>query len=51
MHLLAVGHTDAVVVLCEHTHLLAEKAIQYVDDADGWITNLSMRIGDLHIQA
>ncbi len=45
------GHHDAVIELCEHAFALAEAAIQYVDDSDGWITSLATEIGDLHLDA
>ncbi len=48
---LAAGHADAVVVLAEHAHRLADEAVQYVDDSDGWLSGISERIGDLHRRA
>lgn len=35
------GHPDAVVVLAEHAYRCADEAIQYVDDSDGWLTDIS----------
>lgn len=49
--LLDAGHADEVVVLAEKAHALNDKAVGRVDDSDGWITNLSLRIADLHLAA
>lgn len=49
--LLGAGHADAVVVLCEHSAGLAEDAVQYIDDSDGWITDLSATVADIHLRA
>jgi hypothetical protein len=38
-------------VLAEKAHALNDKAVGRVDDSDGWITNLSLRIADLHLAA
>jgi tetratricopeptide (TPR) repeat protein len=45
------GHPDAVAVLAEHAHRRADEAIQYVDDSDGWLREISQRLGDLHLRA
>jgi uncharacterized Zn finger protein len=49
--LLDAGHANAVVELVEYAHGGAERAIQYVDDSDGWITCISVRLADLHRRA
>lgn len=49
--LCAAGHPDAVMVLTEHAHGCADQAIQYVDDSDGWLTDISERLADLHLRA
>ncbi len=49
--LLDAGFAIEVVDLVEYAHARAEKAIQNVDDSDGWITAISVRLGDLHVRA
>jgi hypothetical protein len=49
--LLGAGHATSVVGLVEYAHGRAERAIQYVDDSDGWITGISVRLADLHRRA
>ncbi|MGH8906754.1 MAG: SWIM zinc finger family protein [Egibacteraceae bacterium] len=49
--LIDVGHAGAVVVLAEHAHRLADAAIQYVDDSDGWLSGISERLVALHLRA
>ena len=49
--LLDVGFATEVVELAEYAHTRAEKAIQHIDDSDGWITAISARLGDLHVRA
>ncbi len=49
--LLDAGFATEVVELAEYTHARAERAIQHVDDSDGWITAISVRLGDLHVRA
>ncbi|MGH8932074.1 MAG: SWIM zinc finger family protein [Egibacteraceae bacterium] len=49
--LVDLGHAGAVVVLAEHAHRLADEAIQYVDDSDGWLTGISSDLGELHLRA
>ncbi len=49
--LLDLGHADAVVVLAEHAWRLAENAIDFVDDSDGWLTGISAQLGELHHRA
>jgi uncharacterized Zn finger protein len=49
--LLDAGFAIEVVGLVEYAHARAEKAIQHVDDSDGWITAISARLGDLHVRA
>jgi uncharacterized Zn finger protein len=48
---LDAGHAAAVVTLLEHAHRKADAAVQYIDDSDGWLTNISERIGELHHRA
>jgi hypothetical protein len=45
------GHAAAVVALAEHAHRRSDKAVQYIDDSDGWLTDISGRIGELHLAA
>jgi len=49
--LVEAGHAATVVALAEHAHRRADHAVQYVDDSDGWLTDMSMRISDLHLKA
>ena len=49
--LCAAGHPDAVAVLAEHAHRRADAAIGYVDDSDGWLTDISERLAQLHLRA
>jgi uncharacterized Zn finger protein len=49
--LLADGHADAVIELCEHALMRTEDAIGYVDDSDGWLGRIAERIGELHLTA
>jgi uncharacterized Zn finger protein len=48
---LQIGHATAVIPLLEHAHRQAEKAMEHIDDSDGWLTGISERIGDLHHRA
>lgn len=49
--LCAAGHPDAVAVLAEHAHRRADAAIGYVDDSDGWLTEIAERLAQLHLRA
>ena len=49
--LVDAGHPAAVVGLVEHAHRRADASVQYVDDSDGWLTDISGRLGDLHLRA
>lgn len=49
--LLDEGHAAAVVELAEHAHRRADDAMQYVDDSDGWLSDISARLGALHLDA
>ncbi len=49
--LLEAGHADAVVMLTERSHQRAEKAMQHIDDSDGWLGGISSRVADLHLRA
>lgn len=45
------GHADGAIELAEYAFELAEAAIQYVDDSDGWITSIAADIGEVHYRA
>jgi len=45
------GRSAAVTMLAEHAHRRADEAIQYVDDSDGWLTDISTRLADVHLRA
>jgi uncharacterized Zn finger protein len=49
--LLDAGHAAQVASLVEHAHRRADAAIQYVDDSDGWLTDIGSRLGALHVRA
>jgi uncharacterized Zn finger protein len=49
--LLDAGFAIEVVELVEYAHARAETAIQHIDDSDGWITAISVRLGELHVRA
>jgi uncharacterized Zn finger protein len=49
--LVDADHAAAVVALAEHAHRRADAAVQYVDDSDGWLTDISGRLGELHLRA
>lgn len=49
--LVGSGHAAAVVQLAEHAHRLADKAVGYIDDSDGWLTDIAGRIAEIHLQA
>lgn len=49
--LVSAGHAAAVVALAEHAHRRSDKAVQYIDDSDGWLTDISGRISELHLRA
>ncbi len=49
--LVSAGHAASVVALAEHAHRRSDKAVQYIDDSDGWLTDISGRIGKLHLAA
>lgn len=49
--LVDAGHAAAVIGLAEHAHRRADAAIQYVDDSDGWLTDIAGRLGELHLRA
>lgn len=40
-----------MAVLAEHAHLRADASIGSVDDSDGWLTDISTRLSDLHRRA
>lgn len=45
------GHPDATVVLAEHAHRRADESVGHVDDSDGWLSDISYRLSDLHLRA
>lgn len=45
------GHHDAAARLAEHAHRRADKAMDYVDDSDGWLAGFSERLTELHLRA
>jgi len=45
------GHADAVIALAEHAHGCAEAATQYIDDSDGWLSDIEDRVVNLHLSA
>ncbi|MGQ0804571.1 MAG: tetratricopeptide repeat protein [Actinomycetota bacterium] len=49
--LVDAGHAGAVIPLAEHAHRLADAAIQHIDDSDGWLSDISSRLGALHLRA
>lgn len=49
--LVDAGHAAAVVPLAEHAHNRADAAVQYVDDSDGCLTDISGRLAELHLRA
>jgi len=49
--LLDAGHAGAVITLAERSHRCSEKAMQHIDDSDGWLGGISSRIADLHLRA
>lgn len=40
-----------VVALAEHAHGCADEAIQHVDDSDGWLTEFSHQLAEMHHRA
>lgn len=49
--LLDAGHAEAVVRLAERAHQRADRASGSVDDSDGWLTGISLRLAALHLRA
>ena len=49
--LVEASHAGVVVTLVEHAHRLVEGAVEYVDDSDGWITNIAAHLGETHLRA
>ena len=45
------GQHDAAARLAEHAHRRADKAIDYVDDSDGWLSGISLRLSEVHHRA
>lgn len=49
--LVAAGHSEEAVELAEHAYRRANTALHNIDDSDGWLTLISERLADLHLQA
>ncbi len=49
--LLDAGHGATVIPLAERCHRKAEAAVGYVDDSDGYITDIFHRVAELHLLA
>jgi uncharacterized Zn finger protein len=49
--LLVAGHHAIVITLTERCHRKAEAAVGYVDDSDGYITDIFHRVAELHLRA
>ena len=45
------GHHEAVAELAEYAHQRADRAMENIDDSDGWLTGISDRLANLHLQA
>ena len=45
------GQHDAAARLAEHAHRRADKAIDYVDDSDGRLSDISSRLSEVHHRA
>ena len=45
------GRHDAAARLAEHAHRRADKAIDYVDDSDGRLSDISLRLSEVHHRA
>ena len=45
------GQHDAAARLAEHAHRRADKAIDYVDDSDGRLSGISLRLSEVHHRA
>lgn len=51
LELLGDGQAEAVITLAEHALDLAEEAVGYVDDSDGWMSTIADRLQELHRDA
>ncbi len=45
------GHHDAVAELAEYAHQRADRAMERMDDSDGWLSGISDQLSELHLQA
>lgn len=45
------GHHDAVAELAEYAHQRADRAMDHMDDSDGWLSGISEQLSALHLQA
>ena len=48
---LAQGHAQAVIELSEYTLVRVERAIEHVDDSDGYMSQLLWRLQEIHLAA
>ena len=46
-----LGHPDAAALLAEYAHRRADEAVDYVDYSGGWVSDISLRLFDLHHRA
>ena len=49
--LLALGHAEVLIELSEYTLLRVERAIEHVDDSDGYMSQLLWRLQEIHLAA
>lgn len=47
----SAGHAATVIGLVEHANRRADKAVQNIDDSDGWLTDIAGRLAELHLSA
>lgn len=45
------GHHDAVAELAEYAHQRADRAMERMDDSDGWLSGISDQLSALHLGA
>ena len=46
-----LGHPDTAALLAEYAHRRADEAVDYVDYSGGWVSDISLRLFDLHHRA
>ena len=49
--LIEAGHPEEAVELVEHAYRCAERAIEYVYPAEGWLSDISSRLAEVHYRA